>query len=69
MLGVMDKESLRAQRKTLAAALANYEAGKVTHYDEDERGELSRETTGEHVESLRQRIAEIDRKLAGPDRA
>lgn len=68
MFGIMDKKSLRAQRKTLEAALASYESGKVTHYDEDERGERSRETTGEHVESLRQRIAEIDRKLADPDR-
>jgi hypothetical protein len=60
----LNKDALRSRRATLAAALQRYETGELTHFEEDENGEPTREATGEHIRSLRERIAEIDRQLA-----
>ena len=63
MPNTLDKDALRARRATLLAALERYESGELTHYEEDDRGEVERDATREHVSSLRARIAEMDRQL------
>ena len=60
----MTKDEIRAERARLQDLLDKYESGKATHYDEDETGQLRRDTTAERCASLRERIAHCDRKLA-----
>ena len=62
--GNVDKDQVRQERVRLQGLLANCESGKVTHYEEDESGELKRDTTAEQCASLKGKIAELDRKLS-----
>lgn len=55
---------LEQERDRLRLILTAYESGGVTHYDENERGELARDVTPERIESVRERLAQIDRKLS-----
>lgn len=40
-------------------------AGTSSHFDEDEKGELTRNTTAENIERLRLRIDELEVLLTG----
>lgn len=60
----MDKDEIRTERAKLQTLLESYESGKVTHLDEDETGQLRRDTTAERIDSLKGRIADFDRMLA-----
>ena len=57
--------SIHDERAKLTAILDDYETGGTGQCD-DERGEWNPETTAERIESVRRRIADIDRKLARP---
>jgi hypothetical protein len=51
------------ERERLVKLLRDYESGKITHLDEDETGQLRRETTAERIAAVKHRLAELDAKL------
>jgi len=65
----MDKAAILKERERLQGLLDQYESGKVTHYDEDHKGELNRDTTAEQCDNLKRRIGELDRKIGEDWRA
>lgn len=44
----------------LRVLLAKLETGTTSHFDENEKGQLTRETTAENIERIRLRIAELE---------
>ena len=44
-------------------------AGTSSHFDEDEKGQLTKNTTAENIERLRLRIAELETQLTVNDNA
>lgn len=44
----------------LLTLLRKLETGTTSHFDEDEQGELTRNTTAENVTRIRLRIAELE---------
>ena len=44
----------------LRILLGKLRAGTTSHFDEHEKAQLTRETTGENVEQIRLRIAELE---------
>ena len=60
----MTKDELRSERVRLEQVLGAYKSGRVTHYDEDERGELKRDVTPERIKKTEERIEEIDLQLS-----
>jgi hypothetical protein len=65
----MDKTEARAERARLQKLLDAYEAGRLTHQNEDERGELPREVTPDRAGNVRARIARLDQVIAEIDGA
>jgi len=60
----MDKTEAHAERARLQKLLDAYEAGRLTHQDEDERGELTRDVTPDRAGNVRARIARLDQVIA-----
>jgi hypothetical protein len=60
----MDKTEAYAERARLQKLLDAYEAGRVTHRDEDERGELPQDVTPDRAGNVRARIARLDQVIA-----
>ena len=60
----MDKTYAIAERARLQKLLDAYEAGRLTHQDEDERGELKRDVTPDRAGNVRTRIARLDQIIA-----
>lgn len=46
-----------ARRRVL---LGKLETGTTSHFDENEKGQLTRQTTAENIERIRLRIAELE---------
>lgn len=44
----------------LRVLLGKLEAGTTSHFDENEKGQLTRQTTAENIERIRLRIAELE---------
>lgn len=65
----MTKDELRADRDRLQTILDRFESGHASAFEEDERGYLERDVTPERIDSIRARIADIDRMLADDWRA
>ena len=65
----MDKMEAHAERARLQLLLDAYEAGRLTHQDEDERGELKRDVTPDRADNVRVRIARLDEVIAEFDNA
>jgi hypothetical protein len=65
----MDKTEARAERARLQKLLDAYEAGRLTHQDEDERGELTRDVTPDRAGNVRARIARLDQVITEIDNA
>jgi len=63
----MDKTEAHAERTRLQHLLDAYEAGRLTHQDEDERGELKRDVTPDRADNVRARIARLDEVIAEAD--
>ena len=63
----MDKTEAYAERARLQKLPDAYEAGRLTHQDEDERGELSRDVTPDRADNVRARIARLDQVIAEND--
>jgi hypothetical protein len=53
----------------LRALLLSLKTGTTSHFDEDEKGELTRETTAENIERIRLRIVELESGLSVNDNA
>jgi hypothetical protein len=60
----MSAESVREERNRLARLLDAYESGRVTHYDEDSRGELNRDVTPERIAEVRAKLERLNELLA-----
>jgi hypothetical protein len=60
----MDKTEAQAERARLQKLLDAYEAGRLTHQDEDERGALTRGVTPDRAGNVRARIARLDQVIA-----
>jgi len=58
----MSKDEWTNERERLLDVLAAFERGNRA-FDEDERGELTRDVTDERIASLNERIAYLDTKL------
>jgi hypothetical protein len=56
----MDKTEALSGRARLQKLLGAYEAARLTHQDEDERGELTRDVTPDRAGNVRARIARLD---------
>jgi hypothetical protein len=63
----MDKMEAHAERARLQRLLDAYEAGRLTHQDEDERRELKRVVTPDRADNVRARIARLDEAIADFD--
>ena len=63
----MDKTEAKAERARLQNLLDAYEAGRVTHQEEDDRRELKRDVTPDRADNVRARIARLDIVIAGED--
>lgn len=59
-----DLAEMRAERERLQDMLQRFEAGKVTEYDEDDRGHLTVDVTLERIARLREQILDLDRTIA-----
>lgn len=44
----------------LRVLLGKLETGTTNHFDENEKGQLTRQTTAENIERIRLRIAELE---------
>lgn len=44
----------------LRVLLRKLETGTTSHFDENEKGQLTRQTTAENIERIRLRIAELE---------
>jgi hypothetical protein len=44
----------------LRVLLGKLETGTTSHFDENEKGQLTRQTTAENIERIRLRIAELE---------
>lgn len=44
----------------LRVLLGKLKTGTTSHFDENERGQLTRQTTAENIERIRLRIAELE---------
>ena len=60
----MDKTEAQTERARLQKLLDAYEAGRLTHQEEDERGELTRDVTPDRAGNVRARIARLDQVIA-----
>ena len=60
----MDKTEAQAERARLQKLLDADEAGRLTHQDEDERGELTRDVTPDRAGNVRARITRLDQVIA-----
>jgi hypothetical protein len=60
----MDKTEAQAERARLQKLLDAYEAGRLTHQEDDERGELTRDVTPDRAGNVRARIARLDQVIA-----
>ena len=60
----MDKTEARVERARLQTLLDAYEAGRLPHQDEGERGELTRDVTPDRAGNVRARIARLDQVIA-----
>jgi hypothetical protein len=58
-----------AERARLQLLLDVYEAGRLTHQYDDERGELKRDVTPDRADNVRARIARLDVVIAELDGA
>ena len=54
---------LEQERELLENILADYESGRVAHFDEDQTGKPDRNVTGERIASIRERLAHVCRKI------
>ena len=59
----MNKEEALAERARLQKLLDAYEAGRLTHQDDEERGELMRDATPDRAGKVRARIARLDQLI------
>ena len=59
----MDTDEWRKKREKLIAQLRDLEAGRISHWDEGDGGELNRYTTDESIERVKQRLANLDAKF------
>jgi hypothetical protein len=60
----MDKTEAQAERARLQKLLDTYVAGRLSHQEEDERGELTRDVTPDRAGNVRARIARLDQVIA-----
>ena len=65
--GGMTTQKRSEELARLRVLLGKLETGTTSHFDEKEKGQLTRETTAENIERIRSRIAEL--KLTGNDNA
>lgn len=65
----MHRTEAAAERARLQELLDAYEAGRLAHPGEDERGELKRDVTPDRADNVRARIARLDQILAEGDDA
>jgi hypothetical protein len=65
----MDKMEARAERARLQELLDAYQASRLTHQDEGERGKLKRDVTPDRAGNVRARIARLDEVIAEFDNA
>ena len=56
------KQWLEQERAPLEDILSDYESGKVTHYAEDDAGKS--DVTAQRIESIRERLAHVCRKIS-----
>jgi hypothetical protein len=60
----MNKREAQAERDRLQKLLDAYEAGRLTHQEENERGELKRDITPDRAGNVRGRIARLDQIIS-----
>jgi hypothetical protein len=65
----MDRAEAVVERARLQKLLDAYESGRITHQDEDGRGELKRDVTPDRAGNVRARIARLDEILSEGDDA
>ncbi len=65
----MDKAEAKAERVRLQSLLDDYEAGRLTQQDEDDRRELKRGVTPDRADNVRARIAMLNVLIAEIDGA
>jgi hypothetical protein len=65
----MDRAEAVVERARLQKLLDEYESGRITHQDKDERGELKRDVTPDRAANVRARIARLDEILSEGDDA
>lgn len=63
----MDKREAQAERARLQNLLDAYEAGRLSHRAENERGGVERELSPDRADNVRARIARLDQVIAGSD--
>lgn len=62
----MSAENWHDERDRLVRLLKAIESGEVTHVDEEDMRQLQA-TTPENIETLKQRLAELNDRLSGGD--
>ena len=65
---VMDVQDWRRRREELLDQLFMLESGKITHWDDESRGQLDRNTTQESIARVKQRLDELDAKFGDASR-
>lgn len=64
----MDVQDWRRRREELLDQLFMLESGKITHWDDESRGQLDRNTTQESIARVKQRLDELDAKFGDASR-
>lgn len=59
----MDKAEALAERARLQNLLDGYEAGRLAHQEEGDRGKLTRDVTPDRAGNVRARIARLDQLI------
>jgi hypothetical protein len=62
-------ENWAQERERLLGLLGSLESGRLTHFDEDETGQLRRHTTVDSIASIKQRLADLEARLGRKDEA
>jgi hypothetical protein len=69
MEAALDRAEAAAELARLQKLLDAYESGRLTHQDEDERGELKRDVTPDRADNVRAKIARLEQILSEGDDA
>ena len=63
----MSSENWTEERERLLELLRDYEAGKITRFDDVDNGAVKPATTEERLATIKQRLAALDQRLDSKD--